>query len=123
MVNDGTSSASSLFTVTRSAGARITTSGGSSPQTLNASFHVWGFSFSGTREPVYVHYISPSGRQRAITFLGETGGQCGYINTPAHRRLFPFSVSPGRWTIQVDTLRGYMRHPDGPAIRIGVTVA
>jgi hypothetical protein len=121
-VTDGTSSASSVFTVTRPAGARIATSSGSTPQSLHASFHVWGFSLIGSPQPVYVHYIRPSGREQARRFLGTTGGQCGFINTPS-RRLFPFHVTPGRWTIQVDTQQAYTHHSDGPAIRIGVTIA
>jgi len=110
-VDDGTTTAMTFFTVTRSAGAGIFTSG-STPATLQASFHVWGFSLGGTPRPVYVHYVEPSGHQRARTFLGRTDGQCGWISTP-RRKLFPFSVSPGNWTLQVDTQKALADQLEG----------
>ena len=119
-VTDGTTEAATLFTVTRKAGAQIVTSG-TTASSLQARFYVWGFSLGGTPRPVYVHYVAPSGRQQARTFLGQTGGSCGYITTP-RRKLFPFSLSPGSWTLQVDTQKSYARHPGGPVTRIKVTI-
>jgi hypothetical protein len=68
-----------------------------------------------------LHYVEPSGHQHARALLGRTGGQCGSIATPS-RKLFPFSVSPGTWVLQVDTSKAYTRHPGGPVTRIRVTI-
>ncbi len=119
-VSDGTTTAASTFTLTRRAGARVLASGGS-PRTLSAAFQVWGFSLSGTPLQVYVHYVNPRGRLRTTTALGSTGGQCGYLRT-ARRRLFPFSVASGTWTLQLDTSRSYQRRQLAPVARIRVTI-
>ncbi len=119
-VSDGTTSAASTFTLTRRAGARVLASGGSA-RTLPAAFQVWGFSLSGTPRAVYVHYVNPSGRLRTTTALGSTWGQCGYLRT-ARRRLFPFSVSSGTWTLQLDTSPSYQRLAQAPVARIRVTI-
>ncbi len=119
-VSDGTSRAATYFTVTRPAGAEVLASSGS-PQSVQARFSVWGFSITGAPVPVYLHYVKPSGSQEARTFLGTTGGQCGWIATP-RRLLFPFSVSAGTWTLQFDTHKSYASHPDGPVSKVRVTV-
>lgn len=118
---DGTVSADTVFTVTRAAGARFLASRGN-PSTLRAPFQVWGFSLSGIPRPVYVHYVSPSGRLRTSSALGRTGGQCGYLLTGS-RRVFPFRPSSGSWTLQVDTRRTYSRTPGGPVARIRVLIS
>ena len=120
-VSDGSSTASAIFTLTRPAGAQILTSGGSNAKTLRASFKVWGFALGGSPRPVYVHYIEPTGEQQALVLLGQTGGQCGFITTPG-RKLFPYSVTSGTWTLQVDTHRSYSRHPSGPVVPIRITI-
>ncbi len=120
-VSDGTSTATTTFTITRPAGARFLASGGN-PRTLKAPFEVWGFSPSGARRPLYMHYIGPRGAYKTTVSLGQSGGQCGYLRTKP-LRVFPFVPSPGAWTFQVDTHRGYSRHPSGPVARIGVGVA
>lgn len=117
---DGTSSADTTFTVTRRAGARILASSGD-PHTLRAPFAVWGFALDGAVHPVYLHYVSPSGRLRTTVRLGRTGGQCGYLLTP-RRREFPFNPSPGTWTLQVDTVHRYSTHPAGPRAAIHVVI-
>lgn len=118
---DGTVSAGTTFTVTRPAGARFLAARGN-PFTLRAPFEVWGFSMTGARQPVYLHYVSPAGAARLTVSLGHTGGECGYLRTSA-RRVFPFVPSPGTWTFQIDTKRGYARHPGGPVARIQVGIA
>lgn len=120
-VSDGTSTASSTFTLTRRPGARIFDTSGSSPKTINARFQVWGYSMNGVSRGVYVHYVAPSGRALKTVSLGSTAGQCGALRT-GRRRLFPLSVSSGTWTVQLDAKRSYARHPDGPATRIAVHV-
>ncbi len=120
-VFDGTTFARANFTVTRPAGALIQTTG-STPSTVQARFRVWGYSLTGVTRPVYVHYVDPAGHQRAHKQLGQTAGACGTITTP-RRTLFPFSVSPGKWILQVDTQKAYARHPTGPVTRIQVSIA
>ncbi|HWE34205.1 MAG TPA: hypothetical protein VG410_12015 [Solirubrobacteraceae bacterium] len=120
-VTDGTATATTSFTITRPAGARFLATRGN-PRTLRAPFEVWGFSPSGARLPLYLHYIGPRGIYKTTVSLGRTGGQCGYLKTKP-RRVFPFVPAGGAWTFQVDTHRGYSRHPRGPVARIGVGVA
>lgn len=117
---DGTTDAHTTFTVTRRAGARFLAATGN-PHTLRAPFEVWGFALDGRRKAVYVHYVAPSGRARTTSTLGTVGGQCGYLRTKA-RRVFPFSPSVGRWTLQVDTSRRYAKRPPGPVSRIRVQI-
>lgn len=122
LVSDGTSSASTTFTLTRAAGARVFDTSGSNPRTISARFQVWGYSMGGSTRTVYVHYVGPSGRARKTVALGGTGGQCGALRT-GRRRLFPLSPSSGTWTLQLDTRRSYARHPSGPVTRISVRIA
>jgi hypothetical protein len=118
--SDGSTTAHTTFTVTRTPGARFLASGGDA-RTLKARFQVWGFSRAGRRLPLYLHYVSGSGRVHKTVSLGRTGGQCGYLLTRS-RRVFPFAPSAGSWTLQVDTQHGYSRHPPGPVARIGVRI-
>ena len=120
-VTDGNAMATTRFTITRPAGARFLATRGN-PRTLRAPFEVWGFSSSGARLPLYMHYVGPHGAYKKTVALGKSGGQCGYLRTKP-LRVFPFVPSPGAWTFQIDTHRGYSRHPGGPVARIGVGVA
>jgi hypothetical protein len=117
---DGVSTALSTFTLTRRAGARFLASSGN-PKTLRAPFEVWGFALNGSQRPVYLHYVSPSGRPAKTVSLGRTSGQCGYLRT-ARLRVFPFSPALGSWTLQLDTDRAYSHRPSGPVARIGVQI-
>jgi hypothetical protein len=116
---DGTTVGRATFTITRSAGARLLTSGGN-PRTLRSRFEIWGFGLDGSHKRVYLHYVSPSGRA-STTALGVTRGQCGYLRTQSHR-VFPFKPSVGTWTFQFDTSRGYSSHPAGPVARVPVVI-
>jgi hypothetical protein len=118
--SDGSAAAQTVFTVTRTPGARFLASAGN-VRTLRARFQVWGFSRTGSRLPLYLHYVSGSGRLHKSVSLGHTGGQCGYLLTTP-RRVFPFTPTAGSWTLQVDTHRGYERRPSGPVARIGVRI-
>ena len=64
---------------------------------------VWGFSETGARRTVYVHYVRPNGKVRATYRLGRARGVCGKIKRTAQRRLFPFRADPGDWRLQFDT--------------------
>jgi hypothetical protein len=118
---DGTASARATFTLTRATGARFLATRGR-VQTLRAPFEVWGFGLDGRVRPVYVHYVSPSGRASRTILLGRAGGQCGYLRTRV-RSLFPFNPSTGSWTLQLDARSGYTRAPGKPVTRIRVRVA
>ncbi len=118
--SDGSSVARTRFTLTRPAGARFLRTSGRGTG-IRAPIEIWGYSRTGRRRRVYLHYVDPSGRARANTSLGRTTGQCGYMRTKAVR-LFPVSPSPGTWTFQVDTRPHYSRHVAGPVHRITVAV-
>jgi hypothetical protein len=120
-VTDGSREASTAFTLTRPAGARFLAARGN-PGTLRAPFQVWGFSLTGVGRTVYLHYVSPHGTLAATVRLGRTTGQCGYLLT-SPKRIFPFTPSTGRWTLQVDTQPTYTPHPRGPIARISVRIA
>jgi hypothetical protein len=120
-VTDGTTTAQTSFMLTRSAGVRITNAAGG-PRSLTGRFLVWGFSLSGDSRPLYVHYVGPSGRVRKTVALGMAGGQCGYLRT-GRRRVFPFAVSAGAWTLQVDTSRSYVRQAAAPKVRIRAVIS
>ena len=118
---DGTSAASTTFTVTRPTGARFLAKKGN-PATLRAPFELWDFSSSGASKAVYLHYVAPVGSVRQTVTLGHTGGECGYLKTKS-MRVFPFKPTFGYWTLQVDTQPSYSRHPAGPVARILVGIA
>jgi hypothetical protein len=117
---DGTKDATTTFTLTRGTGARFLATGGD-PNTLRAPFQAWGFALDGKRRGLYLHYVGPSGRVRTTAFLGHTGGRCGYLQTKS-RLVFPFNPTLGRWTLQIDWLRGYSSRPAGRFARILVRV-
>lgn len=121
VVSDGTNVGRTTFTLTRRAGAQVIASRGN-VRTLLAAFRVWGFATDGSPRVLYLHYVNPSGSLRKTEQLGTTGGQCGYLRT-ARRRLFPFSVSSGRWILQIDTSSAFSRRPLGPMTRIRVTIS
>jgi hypothetical protein len=116
--SDGSATAATTFTVTRTAGARLVGSG----LDLLGRVHVevWGFALDGRPREVYLHYVSPGGT-RGVIALGRTGGACGYLLTPP-RRIFPSTPSLGTWQLQVDTERAYRSRPPGPAARIRVGI-
>jgi len=113
-------SAQTNFTLTRRTGFRIADLAGAT-SALTGRFVVWGFSLSGVARPLYLHYLTPSGRLRKTVWLGTTRGACGYLRT-AVRRVFPFTLSAGTWTLQVDTQQRYSGHPAGPRVRIRVII-
>jgi hypothetical protein len=119
--SDGTTSAQTSFMLTRTAGFRVIDVAGGA-RSLSGRFLVWGFSLVGVSKPVYAHYVAPSGKLRKTVSLGMVRGPCGYLRT-ARRRVFPFSVSPGKWTLQVDTQSMYSRFPTGPKVRIRVVIS
>ncbi len=121
--SDGTSQgqAGTTFTVTDRIGARFLVSHGN-PLGTHAPFEVWGFSMTGARLRVYLHYVAPSGSARRTISLGATGGQCGYLKT-ARKQFFPFVPSLGHWILQLDSHKRYARRPRGPVARIKVRIA
>jgi hypothetical protein len=121
-VSDGTRRPKARFTVTRPAGADFQPSSGN-PRTLRARFKVWGFALAGgaSRVPVWLHWVSPSGRARQSAALGTTGGDCGALTT-APRRVFPFDAAAGRWVLVLDTHRRYRVQTSGPRAKIPVHV-
>jgi hypothetical protein len=121
LASDGTSQANTTFTVTDRIGARFLVSRGN-PLKLHAPFEVWGFSLSGARVPIYLHYVSPSGHSAKTISLGRTGGQCGYMKT-ANKQFFPFVPALGRWVLQLDSQKRYAHRPRGPVARINVRIA
>ncbi len=79
------------------------------PATLRVRFTINGFGLAQRRAPVYVHYVSPKGKERRSVRLGTASGVCGRIDRTRKRRLFPFDAEPGTWILQFDTRRKYER--------------
>lgn len=79
------------------------------PRTLKVRFSINGFALLRRRAPVYLHYVSPSGRLRRDVRLGTARGTCGKIRRTRLRHLFPFTAERGRWVLQFDTNRTYRR--------------
>jgi hypothetical protein len=117
---DGTSDATTTFTLTRPPGALFLSAGGD-PRTQRGSFKAWGVSPSGHRVGVYVHYVAPTHAVVRTVALGRTVGQCGSLRTGIVQ-LFPFRPGAGNWTLQLDTSRVYSPRPAVPVARIGIRV-
>lgn len=83
--------------------------GSGNPATLKVRFTINGFGLVRRRAPVYVHYVSPKGRERRTVRLGTATGVCGRIDRTRERRLFPFDAERGKWILQFDTRRQYER--------------
>ncbi|HEY1537804.1 MAG TPA: hypothetical protein VGF63_00295 [Solirubrobacteraceae bacterium] len=79
------------------------------PRTLRVRFMVNGFGLVRKRAPVYLHYVSPSGKDRRDVRLGTATGTCGKIVQTRRRHLFPFPAERGRWILQFDTNKTYTR--------------
>lgn len=79
------------------------------PATLLVRFTVNGFGLVQRRAPVYVHYVSPKGKERRTVRLGTATGVCGRIDRTRERHLFPFEAERGKWILQFDTRRQYER--------------
>jgi hypothetical protein len=118
VASDGSHTAGTTFTLTRPRGARFLATRGN-PHTLRAPFELWDF---GAGKAIYLHYVAPSGHLRKTVRLGAGGGQCGYLKT-RRRKVFPFSPSKGRWTLQIDTQNRYAAHPSGAVARIRVKIS
>ena len=83
------------------------------PETTRVRFSAFGFAAglptAAVHPPVYLHYVSPKGKVAKTVLIGTGTGVCGSIRTTALRRLFPFTPSRGRWTLQFDTRKIYKR--------------
>ncbi len=79
------------------------------PATLRVRFTINGFGLVRRRAPVYVHYVSPKGRERRTVRLGTATGVCGRIDRTRKRHLFPFEAERGKWILQFDTRKKYER--------------
>jgi hypothetical protein len=79
------------------------------PSTLEVRFTVFGFGLVQRRAPVYLHYVSPKGKERRTVRLGTASGVCGRIDRTRERHLFPFKAERGQWILQFDTRRRYER--------------
>jgi hypothetical protein len=119
--SDGTTSASTSFTITRPAGGSFAPAQGD-PRTLKVRFSVWGFALRSARNArTYLHWIRPNGKVRANASLGRTRGDCGALRT-LPRRIFPFAAETGRWLLVIDTHPRYRVHAKGPRAKMPVNV-
>jgi hypothetical protein len=83
--------------------------GTGNPATLKVRFTVYGFGLVQRRAPIFLHYVSPQGKQRRTVRLGTATGVCGRIDATRERRLFPFPAQRGTWILQFDTRSRYER--------------
>jgi hypothetical protein len=79
------------------------------PKTLKVRFSVNGFGLVRRRAPVYLHYVAPDRSSRHTVRLGTATGTCGLIRRTGERHLFPFDPERGKWILQFDTNRTYVR--------------
>lgn len=94
------------------------------PATMKVRFTAAGMNLVAPKSTVFLHYVTPTGKERRTVKLGRATGACGNLRTGL-RRLFPFRPSNGSWTLQVDTSRTYRRGTTKagyPWARIGVRV-
>jgi len=102
-VTDGPHVASRSFSLTPLTASFSPTTG--DPNTMRVRWRVLGL---GADSAVFVHYIAPNGKLRKSVRIGHAQGACGHLKT-APTRLFPFPISYGRWTFQIDAHSGYSK--------------
>ena len=79
----------------------------SNVRTWRAVFRMFGFG----RGKGYIHYVNPSGKFKKTVTLGRLQGPCGRLKS-AKRRVLPFDNPQfGRWKLQFDTHRRYIKRP------------
>lgn len=85
--------------------------GSGNPATLKVRFSAFGFGIgtpAGQPMPtVFVHYVNPRGKLKQTISLGRGSGACGSIQKTSLRKLFPFKLTRGKWTLQFDTRKNY----------------
>lgn len=94
------------------------------PLTMKVRFTAWGMNLVKRSSTVYLHYVAPSGKHRKTVSLGRAQGACGRLQSGT-RKLFPFTPTIGKWTLQLDTSKAYHRGASRtryPWARIGVAV-
>ena len=106
-VQEGANTPSTTFTVTRVIGDFTPSRG--NPRTLKVKFLAFGFGLVADNPTIYVHYVAPNKKVRRTVRLGRGVGRCGRLSSSQRRRLFPFKPERGRWTLQFDTQREYVR--------------
>lgn len=68
----------------------------------------------GARRPtVYVHYVDPRGKVKRTVALGRAQGPCGSIRRTKRLRVFPFTPRSGKWLLQFDTSKKYVKNAPG----------
>ena len=87
--------------------------GNGNPATLKVRFSAFGFGIDrapGAAAPqIYVHYVNPKGKSVRTVSLGKGQGTCGSIRKTAKRKLFPFAPKSGKWALQFDTRKKYVK--------------
>jgi hypothetical protein len=96
LVREGKHSASATFLVSH-LNASFTPQSGDLA-TLKVRFELLGW---GRRGSLYLHYVSPKGVSRLDRKIGVPGGACGHLTTPP-LKLFPFTPTRGKWSLQFD---------------------
>ena len=101
VVRQGKHSATATFLVTHLSASFTPQSG--DVLRLKVMFQLLGW---GRGASLYLHYVSPKGSDRLDRSLGGAGGACGHLSTPV-QKLFPFTPTKGKWTLQFDRSRKY----------------
>ena len=101
VVRERKHSASAMFLVTHLDASFSPASGNLS--TLEVGFRLLGWGRGGS---LYLHYVNPKGVSRLDRSLGAPGGACGHLST-SPLKLFPFTPTVGRWTLQFDKSATY----------------
>jgi hypothetical protein len=104
--SEDTSARTTIF-VTRDDTVTADPSRSSNVRTWRAVFRMFGFG----RGKGYIHYIAPNGKFKKTVALGRLRGPCGRLQS-TKRRVLPFENPQfGRWKLQFDSRRRFIRRP------------
>lgn len=84
-------------------------------------FMAFGFAWNvapGTPMPfIYLHYVDPRGKVKKTVALGQAQGPCGALRMTKKLKVFPFVPRKGKWTLQFDASKPYVKSTPG-AVRL-----
>lgn len=69
---------------------------------------------AGSATPsIFIHYVDPRGKVKKTVALGKSKGPCGSIRRTKRMPVFPFNPRSGKWLLQFDTSKKYVKNAPG----------